>query len=118
MDAKYLVNGRPNYGDVIGRIEGKEVIFTDDFEIFIDQLLRTLSGNFQVIAEILTALGADPDDVDLIIKNGVDPMARQFAFVRSDTTPPIPDSVDSTSDVLIAARQTDGKIRLYEYNPD
>lgn len=78
-DPQYIVTTQPRYGDVIGILRGgsDQVIFTDDFNKFLDELIRIVRANYTVIAQLLDVLGYTSDDVGDILDNGLDPIFFQ-----------------------------------------
>lgn len=113
----YLIGSQPNYGEIIAQARNGEVVFTDDFNKFLDDLLRTLAANFDVIQQILIALGADPTDVGEIITKGLTTdLTKSFYIERTDGVPDVPEGADDR-DIIVAALRSDGRIKLYR-NPD
>lgn len=116
----YLIGSQPNYGEQVGELQNGQVIFTDDFNKFLDDLLRTLSANFTTISEILESLGADPEEVSEIVSKGLTISAlKQFVMVESDDDPPaIPSNMQTTAEYTLRAKRSDGTYEDYVVTPD
>ena len=115
----YLIGSQPNYGVEIAVKQDGQIIFTDDFNKFLDDLLRTLAANFTTIGEILESLGADPEDIAEIVSKGLGITAeKQFLMIETDDDPPaIPTNMQAKSEYTLRAKRSDGSYEDYVVTP-